>query len=93
MSADLLGWTGIGQGNTRIAPVTMLRVVSAIANGGNAPSFNLVQSLANQTGKSLKITLPHNQSSLMPQEVADTMKKMMRYNVTEHYGEYIIQGI
>lgn len=93
MSADLLGWTGIGQGNTRIAPVTMLRVVSAIANGGNAPSFNLVQSLANQTGKSLKITLPHNQSSLMPQEVADTMKKMMRYNVTEHYGEYNYKGL
>lgn len=93
MSKDLLGWTGIGQGNTRLAPVTMLRIVTAIANGGSAPSFNLVQSLAGQTGKTLNLSLPHNQASLMSAEVADTMKKMMRYNVTEHYGEYNYKGL
>lgn len=93
MATDLLGWTGIGQGNTRIAPVTMLRIVAAIANEGNAPSFNLIKSLASQTGKSLNISLPKNQTSLMTPEVADAMKKMMRYNVTEHYGEYNYKGL
>lgn len=87
MGADLLGWTGIGQGNTRIAPITMLRIVSAIANGGNAVSFNIVNSLANQAGKALNLSLPFNQTSIMDETVANKMKTMMRYNVTEWYGE------
>ena len=31
LGVDALGWTGIGQGNTRIAPITMLRIVAAVA--------------------------------------------------------------
>lgn len=87
MPADLLGWTGIGQGNTRIAPVTMLRIVSAIANDGNAVSFNIVNSLANQAGKALNLNMPVNKVSLMDSAVAGEMKNMLRYNVTEWYGD------
>lgn len=87
LGVDALGWTGIGQGNTRIAPITMLRIVSAVANGGNAVSFNIVDSLANQAGKALDFTLPSNQLSMMNSDVAAKLKEMMRYNVTNHYGE------
>lgn len=90
---DLLGWTGIGQGNTRIAPITMLRIVSAIANGGNAVSFNLVDSLANQAGKALNLTLPTNNMTMMSADVATKMQTMMRYNVTDHYGEDRYEGL
>ena len=93
MGADLLGWTGIGQGNTRIAPITMLRIVSSIANGGNAVSFNIVNSLANQAGKALNLSLPFNQTTLMDEAVAGKMKEMMRYNVTEWYGENKYKGL
>lgn len=84
---DLLGWTGIGQGNTKIAPITMLRIVSAIANNGTAVSFNIVDDLANQAGKALDITLPSNKIELMDSTVASKMKDMMRYNVKKTYGE------
>ncbi|MBR2100513.1 MAG: penicillin-binding protein, partial [Eubacterium sp.] len=84
---DLLGWTGIGQGETRIAPITMLRIVSAIANGGSAVSFNIVDDFANQAGKALNITLPTNKVESMSPETASQIKAMMRYNVQEQYGD------
>ena len=84
---DLLGWTGIGQGETRIAPITMLRIVSAIANDGSAVSFNIVDDFANQAGKALNITLPTNKVTLMSSETASQIKSMMRYNVKEQYGD------
>lgn len=93
LGVDALGWTGIGQGNTRIAPITMLRIVSAVANGGNAVSFNIVDSLANQAGKALDFTLSSNQLSMMNSDVAEKLKKMMRYNVTNHYGESRYKGL
>lgn len=93
LGVDALGWTGIGQGNTRIAPITMLRIVSAVANGGNAISFNIVDSLANQAGKALDFTLPRNQLSMMNSDVAAKLKEMMRYNVTNHYGESRYKGL
>lgn len=93
LGVDTLGWTGIGQGNTRIAPITMLRIVAAVANGGNAVSFNIVDSLANQAGKALDFTLPSNQLSMMNSDVASKLKEMMRYNVTDHYGESRYKGL
>ena len=93
LGVDALGWTGIGQGNTRIAPITMLRIVSAVANGGTAVSFNIVDSLANQAGKALDFTLPSNQLSMMNSDVAAKLKEMMRYNVTNHYGESKYKGL
>lgn len=93
LGVDALGWTGIGQGNTRIAPITMLRIVSAVANGGNAVSCNIVDSLANQAGKALDFTLPSNQLSMMNSDVAAKLKEMMRYNVTDHYGESKYKGL
>ncbi len=93
LGADALGWTGIGQGNTRIAPITMLRIVAAVANGGTAVSFNIVDSLANQAGKALDFTLPSNQLSMMNSDVAAKLKEMMRYNVTNHYGESKYKGL
>ena len=90
---DLLGWTGIGQGKTRIAPITMLRIVSAVANDGNAVSFNIVDDFANQAGKALGVSLPTNKVSLMSSETASALKKMMRYNVEEQYGDGNYKGL
>lgn len=90
---DKLGWTGIGQGDTRIAPITMLRIVSAIANDGQAVSFNVVEGLASQAGKKLNITLPTNKTQMMSAETAATIKSMLRYNVKEQYGDYNFKGL
>ncbi len=90
---DKLGWTGIGQGDTRIAPMTMLRIVSAIANDGSAVSFNLVQTLANQTGNALNLTLPTNKVELMSSDTAGKIGALLRNNVKEQYGDYNYDGL
>lgn len=86
---DLLGWTGIGQGNTRLAPITMLRISSAIANGGTVPSFNIVKSLANQAGDALNITLPRNTTTLINAEVAQKIGALMENNGKVQYNDVV----
>lgn len=90
---DKLGWTGIGQGDTRIAPITMLRIVSAIANGGTAVSFNIVENLANQAGKALNITLPTNKIEMLDSQTAATIGDMLRNDVINGYGERNYKGL
>lgn len=93
-SDDKLGWTGIGQGDTRIAPITMLRIVSAIANNGQAVSFNVVQSLADQAGKALNIDINKNlTTTLMAPDIASEMRNLMRNNVKSQYGESRYKGL
>lgn len=90
---DKLGWTGIGQGETRIAPITMLRIVSAIANNGSAVSFNIIQTLANQAGSALNITMPNNKVELLNADTAQKVGAMLRNNVVEQYGDYNYKGL
>ena len=52
-----------------------------------------IDSLANQAGKALDFTLPSNQLSMMNSDVAAKLKEMMRYNVTNHYGESRYKGL
>lgn len=93
VSADKLGWTGIGQGDTRIAPVTMLRIVSAIANDGVAVDFNIVDSFANQSGQKLDITLPTSQATVITPQVAQQMTDLLRNNVETVYGDGNYKGL
>ena len=90
---DKLGWTGIGQGDTRIAPLTMLRIVSAVANDGSAVSMNVVDNAVSQAGKKLNITLPAIKTQLMEPQVASTMKDLLRNNVKKQYGDYRYKGL
>ncbi len=90
---DYIGWTGIGQGDTLISPIAMLRVVSAVANGGKAVSFHMIDSLANQVGKSLDVDFSKKEVPLLNAETADKIKKMLRYNVKNQYGEYNYEGL
>lgn len=86
---DLLGWTGIGQGNTRIAPITMLRIASAIANGGSVPSFRVTKSLANQAGSALNIKIPTNNTTLLNSDVAGKIGALMANNGEVQYNDVV----
>lgn len=90
---DYIGWTGIGQGDTLVSPVGMLRFVCAVANDGTAVSFNEVDTLANQAGKALNLSVSSNKTELMDSATASKLKDMMRYNVKEQYGDYNYKGL
>lgn len=90
---DYVGWTGIGQGDTLVSPVAMLRLVGAIANDGNAVSYNIVNSFANKAGKALDFNFTRRETPLLSAETASQIKSMLRYNVEKQYGDYNYEGL
>lgn len=90
---DKLGWTGVGQGDTRLAPITMLRIASAIANGGSVPSFNIVKGLANQAGDKLNIQIPANTTKLLEPDIADKIGKLMANNGKVQYNDVVDKSL
>lgn len=90
---DSVGWTGIGQGETLIPPISMLRLVSAVANDGKAVSYNVVDSFMNKAGKALDIDFSGRETQLLDPEIASKMKSLLRNNVKEQYGDYNYQGL
>lgn len=90
---DYVGWTGIGQGDTLISPIAMLRLVGAIANDGKAVSFNLVDSFMNKAGKALDLDFTKRETQLLSTETAQQMKSLMRNNVKTQYGDYNYEGL
>lgn len=92
-AADETGWTGIGQGDTLVSPVAMLRLMGAIANDGNAVSLNLVESFATKAGKALDLDFTSKETPLLSSDTASKIKKLMRNNVKTQYGDYNYDGL
>ena len=76
-----LSWMGIGQYNDQVTPISMLRLVSAIGNGGVAKEPVLIKNGHTSTTK------------LMKQDTADKIRDMMAYNVTAAYGASRFPGL
>lgn len=90
---DYVGWTGIGQGDTLVSPVAMLRLMGAIANDGKAVSYNVVDSFFNKAGKALDLNINKRETQLLGSETAGIMKALLRNNVEQQYGDYNYEGL
>lgn len=78
-----LAWAGIGQSTDTVCPYTMLRYVSAIANGGILTEPTLIND-----------GVPQGSSRLMNAETADALKELMKNNVRTHYeGDIRFPGL
>lgn len=75
-----LAWSGIGQSEDLVCPYSMLRVVSAFANGGTVVEPSLI-------GASSKTT------PLVNPETANEVKSMMSYNFVYKYGQGNFPGL
>lgn len=84
-----LGWAGIGQYTTLVNPCQMLMLMGAVANGGNAVIPYLVESSSNLTEEKGKI----NKSIKINGETLGTVKKMLRSNVKDYYGDSKFPGL
>lgn len=78
--SSYLAWSGIGQYEDLVCPYSMLRIVSAIANGG---SLNEPSLLGSSTGT----------ETLLSRETADKIADMMSYNVQYKYGAENYPGL
>ena len=81
-----LAWSGIGQYEDLICPYSMLRYVSAIANGGRAAEPYLI--LRTESALGLP-SLPHfttRTGTLISADTAAALADLMANNVTQTYG-------
>ena len=81
------GWAGIGQYQTLANPCQMLTMMGAIANGGSTPNPKILKddsAFSSITTSTLKY---------LDENVANTIKDMLRTNVTTHYGEGRFPGL
>ncbi len=69
-----LAWAGIGQSTDLMCPYSMLRFVSAIGNGGLLYEPSLVKEDSHP-----------KTTRLVEASTAESLKKMMSYNVSAHY--------
>lgn len=77
-----LGWAGIGQYTTLVNPCQMLMLAGAIANGGQA----VVPYLVKEEGI-ISSSVTVNKNINLSKETAEKIKKLMRSNVKNYYGD------
>lgn len=77
-----LAWSGIGQFTDMTNPAQMAIMCGAIANGGNAKLPVYIDgSLASSSGR------------LLESDTADKLAEIMRYTITNHYGDTMFGGL
>lgn len=84
-----LGWAGIGQYTTLVNPCQMLMLMGGIANGGKAIVPYLVESSSDMFDIKGKVNPGFD---LLP-ETANVIKKLLRSNVEDFYGDDLFPGI
>lgn len=85
-----LGWAGIGQYTTLANPCHMLMLAGAIANGGQAVIPYVVET---QTTLLPKTGAAVNKNITLSAETANKMKKLLRSNVENYYGDNRFPGL
>ena len=76
-----LAWAGIGQWTDLICPFSLLRYVAAIANDGILMEPYVIEGTGGGSER------------LIREDTAQTLKEMMAFNVTDHYGEERFPGL
>lgn len=82
-----LPWGGVGQGKDMVNPCSLMVFCGAVANGGKAAVPQIIDYTAFHKGVRNSIYIKHQTSKLIDESTAETLKSMMRSNVTNHYGQ------
>ncbi len=83
-TADVdMGWAGIGQYTTLVNPTQMLLLMGAVANNGTAVNPYLVES----SSEIISTNGQQNTAVKLSPETAQTLARLMRSNVVNHYSD------
>lgn len=77
-----LAWSGVGQHTDMVNPAQMAILCGAIANGGEAKLPTYIDNV--YSGSS---------GRLMSADTANRMQEIMRYTITDHYGDTMFGGL
>ena len=84
-----LSWAGIGQADDLVNPCAMMVYMGAIANGGEPVQPTLIKSATFVK----ELTGGRGMGKYLDSDTAAELKEMMKYNVTENYGEWNFEGM
>lgn len=90
-AADL-AWASVGQYTTLANPYHMLTVLGAVANKGEAVLPYAVAEIITPAGKVVEATESVSESYIS-ENIAETVKNMMRFNVKTKYGDDNFVGL
>lgn len=85
-----IGWAGIGQYTTLVNPCQMLMFMGAIANGGQAITPYIVSSPSDLLSS---VTSPVSSNITLSAETAKKVRKLLRSNVKNYYGDSKFPGL
>ena len=86
LTANELGWAGVGQYNDLANPCALMVYMGAIANGGTAAVPRLVLKTENALGLPSLPALPRHTKKLVEGDTAAALAELMAHNVTAQYG-------
>lgn len=78
-----LGWAGIGQYTTLVNPCQMLMFMGSIANSGKAITPYVVE----QSSQIVNVKGIQNPNITLDEQTANQVKKLLRSNVMNYYGD------
>lgn len=78
-----LGWAGIGQYTTLVNPCQMLMLMGGIANSGTA----VIPYLVEDSSELIDVKGKINTDFVLSPETASAIKKLLRSNVENYYGD------
>ncbi len=81
-NGNQLAWSGVGQYTDMVNPAQMAILCGAIANGGEAKLPTYIDGVYSG-----------NSGRLMSTDTASRMQDIMRYTITDHYGDTMFGGL
>lgn len=88
-----LAWSGIGQHTDMTNPYHMMLLMGAIANGGTPTQPYFIQQVKNSLGMVQQQGKAQPGTALVNSSTAQTLQQLMRYNVTNDYGDDMFPGM
>ena len=82
-----IAWGGVGQGKDALNPCSMMTYMGAIAAGGKAAAPRLIGSIDTGTMLPGRTFSAKQTGELIRAESAEALRKMLRNNVIQTYGE------
>ena len=86
LTANELGWAGVGQYNDMVNPCALMVYMGAVANGGRATVPELILKTENALGLPSLPSLTRRTGTLIASDTAGALADMMGRNVTDQYG-------
>lgn len=86
-----LGWSGVGQYKNEVNPLQMAIICGAIANGGKTKVPYVVDNF--KLLSKIGITTAKDTDELFSSYVAEKLDEVMRYTITDYYGDDLFGGL